>query len=65
MFNSKSSRLRLFFKIDVLENCLRPATLLKKDSNTDICGIFKNTFVYRTPPKAASLTGPKYTSGDN
>ena len=37
---------------------LRPATLLKKDSGTDVscefCEISKNTFFYRTPPVAAS-----------
>ena len=37
---------------------LRPATLLKKDSNTglscEFCGILKNAFLYRTPPVAAS-----------
>ena len=35
----------------------RPATLLKKDSNTgscEICDIFENIFFYRTSPVAAS-----------
>ena len=38
---------------------LRPATLLKKDSDTSVfcgfCEISKNTFNYRTPPVSASV----------
>ena len=39
---------------------LRPATLLKNEILTqvfscEICEIFKNTFLYRTPPVVASV----------
>ena len=41
--------------------CLRPATLLKKETlvqvfSCEFCEIFKNTFFYRTPPVAASVS---------
>ena len=59
----------MFFKIGVLNSftnfvgkhlrwSLRPATLLRRDSNTgyssEINKIFTNTLFYRTPPVAAS-----------
>ena len=75
----RSSRSRIFFKLDVLKNfasltgkhlcwsliliklqALRPATLLKTDSNTSVFlwnwrSFFMNSFFYRTPPVAASV----------
>ena len=58
-FSSKYlfSKFRKFHrKTPMLE---RPATLLKRDSNTgvscELCKIFNNTFCYRTPPVAASV----------
>ena len=45
-----------FYKLKLVLFC-RPATLLKRDSSTDVlceyCESFKNSFFYRTPPVAA------------
>ena len=59
--SSRSSRSQMFFKIVVQ----RPATLLKRDSITGVSceysKIFKNSFLYRTPPMAASKVGTAMT----
>ena len=33
---------------------MKAATLLRRDSNTGVCEIFKNTFFHRTPTMAVS-----------
>ena len=42
------------FLIKLKLQAFRPATLLKRDSNTDVsceyCETFKNSFFYKTPP---------------
>ena len=44
----------------VMWQCLRPGTLLKKETlaqmfSCELCQIFKNTFLFRTPPVAAPM----------
>ena len=60
----------MFFKVGVLENFALFAgkhlsylkvfksyqNLLKRESNTGVCEHFQNSFFYRTPPVAASVS---------